>query len=92
MTAPDTLNLQRTTNPQNPMPFGPGKYDREATDLLQKIHAQAVVVMVIDGDKGSGFSVCLDQHGLWRDTEALPCILRSVAEHMEADFRKLKKQ
>lgn len=39
------------------MAVGPGKYDDLATYVRQASKATAVVVAVIDGDKGSGFSV-----------------------------------
>ncbi len=39
------------------MAIGPGKYDNLATIVRERSGAQAVIVAVFNGDKGSGFSV-----------------------------------
>lgn len=39
------------------MAEGPGKYDAEATLVREQTQAQAVVLIVCNGNRGSGFSV-----------------------------------
>lgn len=61
------------------MAIGPGKYDDLATDVREKARARAVVVIVVEGDKGSGFSVqAHDDVAL-----ALPLLLRRIADDIE---------
>jgi hypothetical protein len=65
------------------MPTGPGKYDDLATAARLGADALGVILIVIRGDKGSGFSVQLD------DTlrpYALPVVLRDIADQIEADL------
>jgi hypothetical protein len=61
------------------MAIGPGKYDDLATDVREKTHAQGVIVLVIDGAKGSGFSAQLTMELTLR----LPSILRDIAREIE---------
>ncbi|HEY1448413.1 MAG TPA: hypothetical protein VGF33_07730 [Caulobacteraceae bacterium] len=62
------------------MPRGPGKYDHLATAARVAAGARAVIVMVIDGDLGSGFSVQADEPLAL----TLPAILRDLADQIEA--------
>jgi hypothetical protein len=39
------------------MPVGPGKYDGAATACLMATRASAVLLVVINGNRGTGFSV-----------------------------------
>lgn len=39
------------------MPVGGGKYDAECTQARESTEAKAIVLIVIAGNKGSGFSV-----------------------------------
>jgi len=39
------------------MAFGPGKYDELCTNVREASGAESVVLMVLGGNKGSGFSV-----------------------------------
>ena len=61
------------------MPFGPGVYDDELTEVREKVKAHGAVLVIFDGVKGSGFSAHLSL-GL---TLALPTILRSIAKQIE---------
>lgn len=62
------------------MSLGSGKYDDLATLVRERSRAQSVVVIVIDGERGSGFSV-----QSWGDITAhLPLLLRDVADKIEA--------
>jgi hypothetical protein len=64
------------------MAAGPGKYDRQATAVRELTDAEAVVVIVIGGRHGSGFSV---QASL-EFAVKLPALLRRVADDIEADM------
>lgn len=59
-----------------------GKYDVETEGLCRTLAAQAVLLIVLGGVKGQGFSVCLRDQKL---QEKLPAILREVASAMEAE-------
>lgn len=61
------------------MALGPGKYDAETTRVMVAEHADAVILIVIGGSKGGGFS-CQATPEL---TLALPKILRSMADDIE---------
>lgn len=63
------------------MALGPGKYDDLATHVRKRAKARAVIVIIMGGDQGSGFSV---------QTEAglvlpLPALLRKLADDIEQD-------
>jgi len=57
------------------MPFGPGKYDEICTYVREQINASGVLVIVLGGNKGSGFSCQADL----MTTLQLPEVLESVA-------------
>jgi hypothetical protein len=61
--------------------IGPGKYDDECSFVRIETHAAGVLLLIIDGDKGSGFSV---QAPLLVQV-ALPALLRELADNIEAD-------
>jgi hypothetical protein len=61
------------------MAIGPGRYDDVATHVRETTHAEGVILLVIGGDKGSGFSAQLSAI----DTLRVPEILRSVADQIE---------
>lgn len=65
------------------MALGPGIYDDECTEAREATKAQTVLLMVMGGAKGNGFSV--------QSTDALvqvklPAILRSIADQIEGTF------
>jgi hypothetical protein len=66
--------------------IGPGKYDAETTMVQQATNAAGVVLIIIDGNKGQGFSV----QATLAVTMALPAILRAVADQLEADAKEMK--
>jgi hypothetical protein len=41
------------------MALGPGKYDDVCTEVRKKTQAEGVIVIVLNGTKGSGFSAQL---------------------------------
>ena len=60
------------------MPLGPGKYDDLCTDVRTRAHAEGVVVIVLNGERGSGFSVQADLDTTLR----LPALLELVAQQI----------
>jgi hypothetical protein len=65
------------------MPIGPGKYDDACTAARVATAAEAVVLIVVDGCHGHGFSV--QSVGMDR-TASLPRLLRTIADEIEASF------
>ena len=60
--------------------IGAGKYDDLCTLVRKRAKAQAAIVIVIEGSKGSGFSV--QAHG--GVALRLPALLEQVARDMRA--------
>jgi hypothetical protein len=65
------------------MPVGPGKYDDLATLVRERAQADAVIVIVVGGNKGAGFSC----QGPADMTVRLPAALRFVADEIEKGLR-----
>lgn len=61
------------------MAWGPGVYDDLATQIRVASRANGVILIVFDGDKGTGFSAQLDALRLM----AIPHILRDIADQIE---------
>jgi len=64
------------------MPLGPGKYDDVCTLVRVSAAARAAIVIVLDGQSGSGFSVQTDGTVLLN----LPEILEQVAREIRASM------
>jgi hypothetical protein len=64
------------------VPLGPGKYDSLCEATLLTTVAEAVVLIVINGFKGSGFSVTATPEF----SAKLPDLLRRVAKEIESSF------
>ncbi len=65
------------------MPIGPGKYDESCEIARLHTEALAVVLIVLKGKHGSGFSV----QSLGRDiTEALPELLEGLARDIRSSL------
>jgi len=64
------------------MPLGPGKYDQLATQARTDAKARGVVLIVVEGEYGSGFSVQADT----RLTMQVPELLRFMAKQIETDL------
>jgi hypothetical protein len=60
---------------------GPGKYDDLATYVREQTQARGVVVIVIDGKHGNGFSVQITEDL----TIQLPMMLLRLADEIEKD-------
>ncbi|HEY7234538.1 MAG TPA: hypothetical protein VH539_10340 [Gemmatimonadaceae bacterium] len=71
------------------MPIGPGKYDdlathaRKAAGISDEFVNGGIALIVIGGNRGTGFSVQADP----LTTLTLPAILRAMADEMESTFR-----
>lgn len=63
------------------MTAGPGKYDDVCTVARESTDASSVVLIVIDGNKGTGFSVQSDLDTLVR----LPELLEELARQIRND-------
>ena len=63
------------------MADGPGKYDFQATVVMEQTHAAAVALLVIDGDRGSGFSVQSPEHLI----NLFPELLEDMAAQIRRD-------
>lgn len=57
-----------------------GNYDDEAEHLLHKLNAQGVLVIVMGGQKGHGFSITTKKQKILAE---VPHMLRTVAEDIE---------
>lgn len=66
------------------MALGPGKYDEQATALRHRTKAHSVVVIVIGGERGSGFSVQTESPTF---AHALPALLRDMAKQIDRSIR-----
>jgi hypothetical protein len=64
------------------MPIGPGKYDMLCTIVRESAKADAVIIMVFNGNKGSGFSI----QGPLEFSTALPRVLRAMADEIDKNL------
>jgi hypothetical protein len=64
------------------MTIGPGKYDDLVTPIIASTQARGVVLIVVSGNRGEGFSC----QATLEVTLALPAMLRNIADQMEADL------
>jgi hypothetical protein len=65
--------------------LGPGKYDAECTAVREQTEAKSgVMLIVLDGNKGTGFSCQLD----YQHIAKIPALLRTVADEIQADHKR----
>jgi len=70
------------------MPKGPGKYDELCVDILKKTNADCAIVIVINGNTGSGFSInAIDQDFVFK----IPELLEHTASMVRDDIAKMMK-
>jgi hypothetical protein len=62
------------------MALGPGKYDGACT-VARDLTGGGVILIVVDGHRGAGFSAQLLPYQLTR----MPVLLRALADQIEAD-------
>jgi len=63
------------------MPEGPGKYDEICTTARESAKAGGTILIVLNGEHGSGFSVQADE----MTVALLPGLLRNIANQIEMD-------
>lgn len=64
------------------MSLGPGKYDDACSVAREAIDAELVILVVMNGNRGNGFSIqCIDP----RMARSLPQLLRAMADDIEKD-------
>ena len=66
--------------------IGPGKYDELCSLVRDRAKARGVIVLVLDGENGSGFSAQTDGPTLL----AIPDMLESMAAQIRADLKRGK--
>jgi hypothetical protein len=66
--------------------FVKGEYDDIAAETMAELHAKGVVLVVLEGSKGTSFSVVLGTilHG--GAARNLPLLMEYVTQHIRADF------
>lgn len=69
------------------MSLGGGKYEAETTDILLEHGASAVLVIVVGGKLGPGFSVAATDPAVMAK---LAQMLRIVADQIDGDLPRLK--
>lgn len=62
------------------MPQGPGKYDPECATIQLTTMATTVVLVIVGGDRGNGFSVVSQDPDC---NKKLPAMLRNMADQIE---------
>lgn len=69
------------------MAAGPGKYGHITERVLKESKAQAVCLIVIQGELGSGFDVAGNFPDAFPLLTKLPEVLRSMADSIEQDIK-----
>ena len=64
---------------------GPGKYGSECEAMLRDTGAVACILIVIEGDRGTGFAVQTKEPDLLR---VLPTMLEKMAADIRADAQR----
>jgi hypothetical protein len=71
--------------------LGPGKYGEQCEELLCELNAKAVLLIVLEGNKGSGMSLSqewnFDLAAIAEQVAKLPALLRHVADSIEATLK-----
>lgn len=70
------------------MAIGPGKYDKLCTALRKQTRAKAAIIIIIDGQHGSGFSCQADLITTVELPELLEQIARDIRQDMVASAAK----
>jgi len=65
------------------MTIGIGKYDGELTTALKEAKAVSGALIVMDGKKGAGFSIQVEESLL----QSLPKVLEYMASQIRVDFK-----
>lgn len=67
------------------MPIGPGKYDDYCQEILMKTKARGVILIVVGGRRGDGFSAQLTKS----DAIAVTKAFSEISEVMKKDIEAL---
>jgi hypothetical protein len=62
---------------------GPGRYDNLCSHVQMATQAQGIVLIIVNGNLGSGMSV----QGLGEVMPSVPDLLRQVANEIEKDMK-----
>ena len=65
------------------MALGPGRYDDVCTAARTMSGAEVAIVLILNGDRGSGFSIQGDEHALLGHLD-----VARLLEHVAATLRK----
>lgn len=68
--------------------LGKGKYDDACSQARAETKADGVILIVLNGEKGTGMSVQLPGWAV----EQIPHVIRQVADEIERDFKRAIEQ
>lgn len=74
----------------NPANFGPGRYDGWCTRVREAVHARGVLLIVIGGEDGAGFSCQADLITTARVPEIIEGVARQIRGTPPASERALE--
>jgi len=71
--------------------IGPGKYDSALRVMLNQLSADAGILIVLEGEDGSGISLAVNESRISADLvlSQTPAVLRALADSIEGDFAEL---
>jgi hypothetical protein len=72
------------------MPRGPGKYDALATWARKRARAEGIILCVLGGEHGNGFSVQIRGPQTAEQIVDIARVLHQVADQIEADAHELR--
>jgi tRNA A37 N6-isopentenylltransferase MiaA len=73
------------------MAIGGGKYDREITDLMHRLKADGIILIVTGGTKGHGFSIAGTPQFIHMMPDLLRATVNKVCAEYEQDMKDLAK-
>ena len=63
------------------MPLGAGKYDQICTEIREKTNARGIIVIIIDGNLGNGFSCQADPELILKLPDMLEFMAKEIRGH-----------
>jgi len=73
------------------MAVGKGRYDEICEAVREETGAFGAILLIMDGDRGNGFSVQVPPEVLGRVPELLQHLADAIQEEVKADVRELQK-
>jgi hypothetical protein len=67
------------------MALGPGKYDPECGELLERLKARGVILVVLNGDRGTGMACKLPFGETIRTAQILEAVAAEIRKRGVAD-------